>query len=395
MKRFFKSLSVVLFAVTAVMFSSAEYDEDVFKLDVFAQDRTDRPESEMKIDSVKQIDFTSRLATAKLNIFDFISDKNLKSNESKRRYVGLGGDVFGIKLYTKGVMVIGIDFVTTESGNISPCAKAGIKSGDIITALNGSEVKSASQLIEAVERSGGEPIKLLIVRDEKSIELSLKPELSSNGKFKAGLWVRDSSAGIGTVTFYDDRSGVFAGLGHGIYDVDTGKIMPLSNGEALKATVNGFYKSSAGDPGELCGVFSETVLGNLRVNSDSGIISTLYQPSNAKLVPVARANEVKEGAAVMVATVDESGARYYDVQITKVYSAQDDSHRNMIIKIIDEELLKKTGGILQGMSGAPVLKDGMLVGAITHVFVNDPTQGYAIFAENMLDTVESQLDKAS
>lgn len=396
MKRFLKSLSVVLVAViTAVSFSSAS-TADIFENDVFAKSRTDRPVSELPASSVKVTNFTDARKTAMLNIFDFNLKKESKNDESKRRYVGIGGDVFGIKLYTKGVMVIGVDFVTTDSGNVSPCAIAGVENGDIITHVNGSKVKSASQLIGAVENSGGESLKLKVERNGKTFELALKPELSTNGKFKAGLWVRDSSAGIGTVTFYDDKAGYFAGLGHGIYDVDTGKIMPLSNGEALKATVNGFYKSSAGNPGELCGVFGETVLGSLRVNGDAGVISTLNASSGAELVPVARADEVKEGAAVMVATIDENGPQHYDVQIIKVYSSKDDSNRNMIVEITDEELLEKTGGILQGMSGAPLLKDGMLIGAVTHVFVNNPTQGYAIFAENMVQAAaETLLEKAS
>lgn len=393
MKRFFKSLSVVLLAVCTAVFSSVAYAAemlpDEINLSIFAQGQTDRPESLNALEAVKLSDFTHERNTAKLNIFDFIPVKDVKPSQTKRHYVGLGGDVFGIKLYTKGVIVVGVDFVTTESGNVSPCAKAGLESGDVITHVNGSEVKSASQLIEAVELSEGESLKLKIERDGNSLELALKPELSSNGKFKAGLWVRDSSAGIGTVTFYDDAAGIFAGLGHGVYDIDTGEIMPLSNGEALKATVNGFYKSCAGNPGELCGVFSETVLGSLRVNGEAGVISSLNEASGAKQVPVAMAGEVKEGAAQMVATIDESGPQYYDIQITKVYSQEENSQRNMIVKITDEELLEKTGGILQGMSGAPILQDDMLVGAVTHVFVNDPTQGYAIFAENMLKTAEN------
>lgn len=315
--------------------------------------------------------------------------KDIKVNITKRRYVGIGGDIFGIKLYTRGVIVAGVDSVATSSGNIDPAINAGLKCGDIITHIDGDEILSAHQLNKAIEGSNGEKLSLKIERGGASLELALTPQMSVNGKYKAGLWVRDSSAGIGTITFYDDAAGIFAGLGHGVCDVDTGKIMPLSDGEAVKAKVNGFYKSSAGNPGELCGVFSSVTLGKLLYNGNSGVYGKLNQPSGAKLVPVALESEVETGKAQILVTVDENGPQYYDVEITKLYSSENYATRNMIIKVTDSRLLEKTGGILQGFSGSPIIQNSMLVGAVTHVFINDTVQGYGIFAETMLKTADS------
>jgi stage IV sporulation protein B len=276
-----------------------------------------------------------------------------------------------------------------QSMGKEPAVKAGLKCGDIITHINGEAATSSNQLTESVEQSQGQTLKLSIDRNGEKLELTLRPEMSVNGGYKAGIWVRDSSAGIGTITYYDDESGKFAGLGHGVCDADTGKVMPLNNGEAVRARVNGFYKSSAGNPGELCGVFSDIVLGSLRVNCETGVYGDLLQPSGAKTVPVALESEIKPGAAQMITTIDGNGPQYYDIEIIKIYPSSDMSSRNMIIKVTDAGLIEKTGGIVQGMSGSPIVQNSMLVGAVTHVFVNDPTQGYGIFASRMLDTRDS------
>ncbi len=388
MKRFFKSLSAGLLAFTVAVYSTVAYAANVLPDEVAASALTENTDGGLfsleAPETVEAAGDTARSLTAQISILKLIPVKNVKVNVTKRSYVGIGGDIFGIKLYTKGVIVVGVDRVTTKSGSVNPGLNAGIQKGDVITAVDAQTVNSSSELIAMLENSQGKPLELTVSRGEKTLTLSLEPELSSNGKYKAGLWVRDSSAGIGTVTFYNDEKGYFAGLGHGIYDVDTGGIMPLSSGEALKATVNGFYKSSAGNPGELCGVFSETVIGTLRANGNAGVVGNLENPSGAAKVPVALAAEVTEGPAKMIATIDETGPKAYDINIINICSPKDDPGRNLIIQITDEDLLQKTGGILQGMSGAPIIRNGMLVAAVTHVFVNDPTKGYAIFAENML-----------
>ena len=392
MKRFFKALSVVFLVLCISVFSLVAYGSENLPDEISIME-TETPyfgsvfsaESDYAVAAGTDsfMEYKSHITALKV-----IPVKEIKINVTKRRYVGLGGDVFGIKLYTKGIIVVSIDSVTTSSGSKDPAVSAGLKCGDIITHINGEAATSSKQLTESVEQSQGQTLKLNIDRNGEKLELTLRPEMSVNGGYKAGIWVRDSSAGIGTVTFYDDETGRFAGLGHGVCDVDTGRIMPLNNGEAVRARVNGFYKSSAGNPGELCGVFSDIALGSLRVNCETGVYGELLQPSGAQTIPVALESEVKLGAAQMITTIDDRGPQYYDIEITKIYPSSDLSSRNMIIKVTDTELLEKTGGIVQGMSGSPIVQNSMLVGAVTHVFVNDPTQGYGIFSSRMLETQE-------
>ncbi len=398
MKQIFKALSAVLFILCIGVFSAVFYGSETLP------DEMSITENEaLYLGSVFSTDADFAIEAgagvsgeykAQITALKVIPIKEITVNVTKRRYVGLGGDVFGIKLYTKGVIVVSIDSVTTSSGSKDPAISAGLKCGDVITHIDGKAATSSQQMTEAIEQSKGKSLRLSVDRNGEKLDLTLKPEKSVNGGYKAGIWVRDSSAGIGTITFYDDNAGTFAGLGHGVCDVDTGKIMPLSNGEAVRARVNGFYKSSAGNPGELCGVFSDIALGGLRVNCETGVYGELLQPSGAKTLPVALESEVKLGAAQMITTIDESGPQYYDVEIVKIYPSSDLSSRNMIIKVTDPELLEKTGGIVQGMSGSPLVQNSMLVGAVTHVFVNDPTQGYGIFASRMLATQEAIEDAA-
>ncbi len=397
MKRFFKVLSILLFALSTVVFSAVVYgtenlpdevsiseSEKLCFGDVFYVENGERVRSALA--GSGKTEYKSQITALKI-----IPVKDIKVNVTKRRYVALGGEAFGIKLYMKGVIVVSIDSVTTSNGSADPAVASGLKCGDIITHINGTAAESSQQMTDAIENSNGKSISLSVDRNGEKLVLSLKPVISSSGKYKAGIWVRDSSAGIGTTTFYDDSIGMFAGLGHGVCDVDTGKIMPLNNGEAVRARVNGFYKSSAGNPGELCGVFSDIALGTLRVNHERGIYGELLQPSGAKVMPVALESEVKLGKAQMITTIDDSGPQYYDIEITKIYPSSDLSSRNMIIKVTDSVLLEKTGGIVQGMSGSPIVQNSMLVGAVTHVFVNSPDQGYAIFAGRMIETMDSLL----
>ncbi len=403
MKRFFKTLFIIssvltVFIYTAVIYGANSLPDEISFSDIDSS-RLSGFYSAGTGNNIRAVSSGSEGFGTKINALGIIPVKNIKVNLNKRRYVGLGGDVFGIKMYTEGIIVIGVDSVTTANGNLSPANEAGIRSGDIIMYINGIKAESADEMTKTIENSGGSEIKLTAERNGEIITLGLKPVLSSGGKYKAGLWVRDSSAGIGTITFYDDERRFFGGLGHGVCDIDTGRIMPLSNGQAVSAAVNGYYKSSAGNPGELCGIFSDKSLGSLRANLESGIFGELEYASGAKQIPVALESEVKEGAAQIVTTVDSDGPKYYDVEITKIYPLSDRSTRNMIIKITDPELLEKTGGIVQGMSGSPIVQNSMLVGAVTHVFVNEPSQGYGIFASRMVDSldsvIEEKLQKAS
>lgn len=325
-----------------------------------------------------------------VKLFNIFPVKSAKVKVSRRKYVVPGGNPFGIRLYTKGVMVIRIDEVTTSSGNVSPGKKAGLREGDMIISVDGVDVYRNRELSAIFSSSGGKTLKLVIERDSKRRELSFTPILcSEDNSYKGGLWIRDSTAGIGTLTWYDSTSGVFAGLGHAVCDADTGEIMPLSGGDAVEAEIKGCYKGSSGSAGELCGVFSSGTIGSLYINGETGVYGIMDSfDQNEKVVPVALKQEVKTGAAQIICTVDDGGAQYYDVEIEKVFNS-DDTQRNMIIKVTDPELIEKTGGIVQGMSGSPIIQNGMLVGAVTHVFVDDPTEGYGIFAENMVETSQA------
>lgn len=325
-----------------------------------------------------------------VKLFNIFPIKNAKVTVTQRKYVVPGGDVFGIRLYTRGVMVIRIDEVTTPSGNKSPGKTAGLREGDMIISVDGVQVNRNKELSAIIAGSNGKSLRMQIERNGENKEIMFTPVLADDSMYKGGLWIRDSTAGIGTITWYDRENGLFAGLGHAVCDVDTGEIMPLAGGDVVKATVSGCYKGKKGSAGELCGIFSSGSIGELYLNGNTGIYGYLTDyDKNADALPVALRQEVKEGAARIICTVDEKGPAYYDIEITKVYSSSQRNQRNLTVKITDEKLLGITGGIVQGMSGSPIIQNGMLVGAITHVFLDDSTEGYGIFAENMIDTAQS------
>lgn len=325
-----------------------------------------------------------------IKLFNIFPVKNAKVTVTRRKYVVPGGNVFGIRLYTKGVMVIRVDEVTTPSGNQSPGEIAGLREGDMIISVDGVVITRNKELSSMFANSKGKTLKLQIERDGQIKELDFTPLLSDDSSYKGGLWIRDSTAGIGTVTWYDRENGIFAGLGHAVCDVDTGEVMPLAGGDVVEATVNGCYKGTSGSAGELCGVFSSGSIGELYINSSTGVYGVLdVFEKNAEVLPVALKQEVKEGTVSIICTVDENGPEYYQAEITKVFLSSSDTQRNLVIKITDERLIDKTGGIVQGMSGSPIVQNGMLVGAVTHVFIDDCTEGYGIFAENMLDTAQN------
>ncbi|MBP3442969.1 MAG: SpoIVB peptidase [Clostridia bacterium] len=322
-----------------------------------------------------------------IKLFNIFPIKKAKVTVTQRKYVVPGGNVFGIRLYTRGVMVIRIDEVTTPSGNVSPGRNAGLKEGDMIISVNGVSITRNKELSAIFSSSKGESLKMQIERGGQLKEIVFTPVLADDSSYKGGLWIRDSTAGIGTISWYDRNNGIFAGLGHAVCDVDTGEVMPLAGGDAVEATVNGCYKGSSGSAGELCGVFSTGIIGDLYINGNTGIYGVMKEyDKSADTVPVALKREVKEGAAQIICTVDESGPKFYDVMITKVFSSDTRNQRNLTLKVTDKSLIEKTGGIVQGMSGSPIIQNGMLVGAVTHVFLDDCTEGYGILAEDMLET---------
>ncbi len=392
MKNVFRTLSLIFFICSSVvlMLISVGYSRIPNEISMKEYDTLSAGGTYMcqpiNISANATVNSSDEYETS-VKLFNIFPIKSAKVNVSDRKYVVLGGDVFGIRLYTKGVMIVKIDSVQTAQGKISPGNKAGLKVGDIILKIDRIEIDSNKTLSAIISSSEGKTLKMIIQRNGKPVEISFNAvkDLESS-HYKAGLWIRDSTAGIGTMTYYDRSSGIFAGLGHAVCDVDTGEIMPLSGGDAVEATVKGCYKGKTGTPGELCGIFNGKSIGNLFINGDTGIFGVLSEYNKtAQLIPVALPSEVCTGEVQIVSTVDENGPRNYSAEIVRINSDSTDMH-NLIIKITDERLINLTGGIVQGMSGSPIIQNGMLVGAITHVFVDNATQGYGIFAQNMTDT---------
>lgn len=337
------------------------------------------------------IDHSNAQDSKQIRFLHSIAVKKSSFEHSKREYAYPSGKAFGIKLYTDGVMIVKTDSVPTKYGSVSPSKTAGLKEGDIILSINDEAIHSNKRTAELFIQSKGTPLHLKVLRDNLCFESDIKPVRSDlDQKFRVGLWVRDSSAGIGTITFYVPELSMFAGLGHAVCDVDTGRILPLSEGEAVSAIVKGSYKGRNGTPGELCGVFTNPSLGNIIGNNETGIYahSESLTPNEDK-IPIAMYYEVQEGPAEILAEVDESGTKKYQVQITKLFSNPDSKQKNLIVKVTDPELIRKTGGIVQGMSGCPIIQNGMLVGAVTHVFVNDPLQGFGIYAQTMMNEIHT------
>ena len=291
------------------------------------------------------------------------------------------GKAVGIKLFSDGVLVVGL------ADGPTPARACGLRTGDIITALDGQSVDTTEQVQTLLSDAAGRQMTLSVRRGAATLALTACAR-QNGGVWQLGAWIRDSMAGIGTLTYYDPVTGQYGALGHGITDVDTAQLMPLASGSIMETTVKAVKKGRKGDPGELKGDFSvQRDVGTVTVNSDGGIFGTVADGeflSGGTPVPVATAKQVKTGRATILATISGSDTAEYQVEIVRLYGA-DEPTRNMLLRITDPRLLSATGGIVQGMSGSPILQNGRIVGAVTHVLLNDPTRGYGIFIGNMLD----------
>ncbi len=326
-----------------------------------------------------------------VKLFGIIPIKQVKVTVADETDVLVLGSPFGIRIHTEGVLVVGFCDVDTENGTKNPAAEAGLKIGDSILSVNGKQLQSNTDMQKRILESGGKSLSLQVKRNGDVFDVSITPVKSKTEKcFKTGLWIRDSSAGIGTLTFYSPKYKVVAGLGHGICDADTKELLPLLDGDFLPAEIVGISKSDQSITGELKGVFSGQAFSSFSLNDITGVYGVGCENiSNGKVFQVAMKQEIKPGIAKIITTIDSEGPKEYECKIEKVYHNDDSKIKNMVIKITDPELLEKTGGIVQGMSGSPIIQNGKLVGAVTHVFVNDPTKGYGIFAENMLESAQS------
>lgn len=320
-----------------------------------------------------------------------------------------GGQSIGVQLHTLGVLVVGHHLVTGKDGSLSPGEDADIKVGDVILKINGEPVKEMAEVKPYVEKAGKDntPLHMVIKRGKETIKTDLKPMMDKKAKeYRIGLYIRDSATGIGTMTFYDPETQKYGALGHVISDMDTQKPIQIHNGKIVRSTVTSIEKGNNGSPGEKQAKFSleDNKIGTITKNSPFGIFGKLDKPiKNGKWdkpMPIALSHQVKEGPAKILTVLEDEKVQEFDVEIVSSIPQNFPATKGMIIQVKDPELLKKTGGIVQGMSGSPIIQDGKVVGAVTHVFVNDPTSGYGVHIEWMLeeagiDIYKDEQNKAS
>lgn len=292
----------------------------------------------------------------------------------------VGGQVVGIQMSTRGVLVAGLSEVETAEGICTPAKSAGVRQGDIILKADGKTVSKAADVIAAVEAANGQAVRLCLERESKTLELTVRPACSAEGQWLLGMWLRDGISGIGTITFQDPESGVYGALGHSISDSESGIQLPVSQGSICDAQILSVNPGASGAPGELNGCADlGKVLGSIEQNTDCGIFGAGYGTLGTRKL---ESGQIATGPATIVSTISGRYTGEYAVEVNRVY--RDSSGQHAMISITDPELLEKTGGIVQGMSGSPLIQNGKLVGAVTHVFVSDPSKGYAVGIEEML-----------
>ncbi len=322
----------------------------------------------------------------KLNLFGKFKVKDMTVNVIPNTKVIPVGKAIGMKLYTDGVLVVGM----SEINGKKPYENTGIQEGDRIIEINNEKVDSTDELIETVNKSNGKQIAVKYKRNEDIITTSIEPAKTDDDQYKLGLWVRDAAAGVGTMTFYEPSSGIFAALGHGITDIDTSDLIQIANGELVTTNILSIVKGEKGAPGEIRGTIENGVsFGNIYKNTKYGVYGNVLNKSrlevnSAEEMEVALRNEIKTGKAQILCELQDGKIERYEIEIQKLFINNNEDNKSMVIKVTDKRLIEKTGGIIQGMSGAPIIQNGKFVGAVTHVLVNDPTIGYGVFADIMI-----------
>ncbi|MBL4937898.1 SpoIVB peptidase [Clostridium sp. YIM B02515] len=348
-------------------------------------------ENEIKVNNL--IQSNSSIRKLKVSFLGLVPLKSI-SVRSVPSEISLypGGQPVGVKLNTKGVLVVALSDIETVNGkSTSPGALSGIQVGDSILKINNENINSSEQVSKIVNSCKGKELTVIVMRKGSELIKNIKPiQSSSDDKYKIGLWVRDSTAGVGTLTFFDDKSKKFAALGHPITDADTGTLLNISSGQIINSSIVSVRKGARGNPGELKGIFvdEDITLGDISKNTDCGIFgSTNKSLINSKFnkpMKIALRQEIKEGPAKIITTIDGGEPKTYDIEIQKLLQQEEPGPKSMVIKITDPVLLEKTGGIVQGMSGSPIIQNNKLVGAVTHVLINKPDVGYGIYIEWML-----------
>ncbi|MGI5877755.1 MAG: SpoIVB peptidase, partial [Christensenellales bacterium] len=327
-----------------------------------------------------------------LTLFGIIPIKNVSVHVFPEMTLVPGGQPIGVSLYTEGILVVGIsDLLSGDGTTRRPAQEAGLQPGDIILEAEGKPLTDAKSLSDIIQGCAGAPARLKVRRGDRTLNLSITAVRDGqDGIYRMGMWVRDSSAGVGTLTFYDAAYGTYGALGHAIKDMDTDTVLDVREGTIQYSNIIDIQQGERGTPGELRGIFfsGDVAIGNIRLNTPFGLFGDALEPITNPLypdpIPVASHSEVHTGPATLLTTIDSEGIREYSCRIIRVFSQDRPAIKSMVIEIDDPELLAKTGGIVQGMSGSPIIQDGKLAGAITHVFINDPTKGHAVFVEWML-----------
>ena len=352
----------------------------------------------LEVSSNSKNKLSEKGTNVKLNVslLNNIALKNVNVDILPRTKVIPVGSVAGVKLYTNGVLVVGMSEIEGEDKKIyKPYKESGIKEGDTIISINQTQINSTDELIKEVNKSKGNDIKVKYVHDEKTLECSIKAVKTGKEDYKIGLWVRDSAAGVGTVTFYNQSTNQFAALGHGILDIDTEKLINIASGEFVTTNILKIEKGEKGNPGRIQGTLEkQKEIGKINQNTGFGIYGQVEDISSlnidkSKEMEVALRDEIKTGKAEILCSLENGKVDKYEIEIKKIYKDNNYDNKSMRIKITDKRLIDKTGGIIQGMSGSPIIQDGKLVGAVTHVIVNEPLEGFAVFGDIMIKQMYS------
>lgn len=325
------------------------------------------------------------------NLLGNSSLKTIALNKTDDIYVTPGGDSVGVRLSSNGVLVVGYSKIKSKGEEKeSPAKEVGIEIGDLITKVNNKTVKSCSEFISKVKECKNKKITLEIERGNENITKEVVPKKEESGEYKLGIWIRDSTAGVGTLTFFDEETGKFGALGHPVTDGDTNKLFSIEEGDILESSILSVKKGEKGNPGELRGIFLDesNPIGKIEKNTQCGIFGcnkeNLKEYNKNSPMKVGFKEEIQLGKASIITTIDESGPKEYEIEIVKLFNQEEPTAKSMIIKVTDPELLEKTGGIVQGMSGSPIIQNNKIIGAVTHVLINKPDVGYGVYIDWML-----------
>ncbi len=346
-----------------------------------------------KVDFMKEEHFLlqeGEVYEADLKLLGFLPYKTVEIVGRKSSVLYPMGDAVGLYVKMDGIMVVDVgEFITDENFSVAPC-KYILEPGDYIIEVNGQPVSKKGEFVRIVEESSGKALELTIRRDGKELISVVQPQMTGDNEYKLGIWVRDSLQGIGTIAVMDDL-GNFVALGHSINDCDTGMPAEIECGNIYKASIVSVRDGARGVPGELSGVIEyreENLLGDIKTNTSHGVSGTLTDLTSLgelkKPMPIAYKQDILKGKAYIYSDLEEEGKKY-EIEIIALHMNTEDHKKGIEFQVVDKELLDYSGGIVQGMSGSPIIQDGKIIGAVTHVLVNDPTRGYGIFIENMLE----------